>query len=47
MLIIDAKSERAIRWYAADGAVRLRDGSLTLVLPLATLERELKAAGQL
>jgi len=47
MLIIDAKSERACRWYAKYGAMPLRDGSLTLVLPLATLERELKAAGQL
>ena len=47
MLIIDAKSERASQWYAKYGAMPLRDGSLTLVLPLATLERALKVAGQL
>jgi GNAT superfamily N-acetyltransferase len=47
MLIIDAKNERAARWYSKYGAVPLRDNRLTLVLPLATLERELKAAGQL
>lgn len=47
MLIIDAKSQRASQWYSKYGAMPLRDGSLTLVLPLATLERELKAARQL
>jgi GNAT superfamily N-acetyltransferase len=47
MLIIDAKSERAARWYSSYGAVPLHDKPLTLVLALATLERELKAAGQI
>lgn len=47
MLVIDAKDERAARWYAAHGATALRDRPLTLVLPLAQLERELKAAGKL
>lgn len=47
MLIIDAKNERAAGWYSKYGAVPLRGEPLTLVLPLATLERELKAAGQL
>jgi hypothetical protein len=47
MLIIDAKSERAAQWYASYGALPLQDQPLTLVLPLATIERELRAAGQL
>jgi hypothetical protein len=47
MLIIDAKDDRAARWYAGHGATALRDRPLTLVLPLAPLERELRAAGQL
>jgi hypothetical protein len=36
-LLIDAKSERAARWYAGFGAVRLDDAPMTLVLPLATV----------
>ncbi|HEX6002154.1 MAG TPA: GNAT family N-acetyltransferase [Hyphomicrobiaceae bacterium] len=36
-LLIEAKSERAARWYAGFGAVRLDDAPMTLVLPLATL----------
>lgn len=47
MLVIDAKNERAARWYAGYGATALRDKPLTLVLPLAPLERELRATGQL
>jgi GNAT superfamily N-acetyltransferase len=47
MLVIDAKDDRAARWYAAHGATALRDRPLTLVLPLARLERALRAAGQL
>ena len=47
MLIIDAKNERAAAWYASYSAVPLSGKSLTLILPLATLERELRAAGQL
>lgn len=35
VLIIDAKSERAARWYAGYGAVALRDKPLTLVMSLA------------
>lgn len=34
-LLIDAKDERAARWYAAHGAVTLLDAPLSLVLPLA------------
>lgn len=47
VLIIDAKNDRAANWYASYGAMPLQDKPLTLVLALATLERELKAAGQL
>jgi GNAT superfamily N-acetyltransferase len=34
-LLIDAKDERAARWYAAHGALPLLDAPLSLVLPLA------------
>ncbi len=47
VLIIDAKNERAARWYAGYGAVPLNNKPLTLVISLATFEAELKAAGQL
>lgn len=47
ILIIDAKSVRAASWYASYGAIPLQDKPLTLLLPLATLERELRSAGQL
>jgi hypothetical protein len=36
-LLIDAKSERAARWYAGFGAARLDDTPMTLVLSLATV----------
>lgn len=41
-LIIDAKSERAARWYAAYGAMPLEDEPLTLVISLAALAAALK-----
>ena len=47
VLIIDAKNDRAAQWYANYGAVRLSNRPLTLVMSLATLAAELKAAGQL
>lgn len=47
ILIIDAKNQRAAHWYASSGAIPLHDKPLTLRLPFATLERELRAAGQL
>jgi GNAT superfamily N-acetyltransferase len=47
VLIIDAKNDRAARWYAGYGAVSLSNRPLTLVMPLATFAAELKAAGQL
>jgi GNAT superfamily N-acetyltransferase len=47
VLIIDAKNDRAARWYARYGAVPMRNRPLTLVMSLATFAAELKAAGQL
>jgi GNAT superfamily N-acetyltransferase len=47
VLIIDAKNDRAARWYAGYGAVALRDSPLTLVMPLALFGPELKRSGQL
>ncbi len=35
-LLIDAKNDRAARWYESCGALRLDDAPLSLVLPLAT-----------
>ncbi len=47
LLIIDAKNERAAKWYASYGAVPLNNRPLTLVMSLATFAAELKAVGQL
>ena len=47
VLIIDAKNDRAARWYATYGAVPLHNKPLTLVMSLATFAAGLKAAGQL
>src|SRR5947209_3371464 len=47
ILIIDAKNQRAARWYASYGAMALRNKPLTLVMCLATFAADLKAAGQL
>jgi GNAT superfamily N-acetyltransferase len=47
ILIIDAKNERAARWYANYGAVFLSGKPLTLVMPLGTFAADLRAAGQL
>ena len=35
-LLIDAKNDRAARWYESYGALRMGDAPLWLVLPLAT-----------
>jgi hypothetical protein len=45
-IIIDAKNDRAARWYTNYGAIPLSK-PLTLVMSLATFAAELKAAGQL
>ena len=47
VLIIDAKNDRAARWYTSYGAVSLSSRPLTLVMPLATFAAELRAAGLL
>jgi hypothetical protein len=46
VLVIDAKNDRVAEWYAGYGAVSLLDTPLSLVLPLATIEVALKAAGK-
>jgi GNAT superfamily N-acetyltransferase len=47
VLVIDAKNDRAAGWYTAYGAVPLLDAPLSLLLPLATIEAALRAAGKL
>jgi GNAT superfamily N-acetyltransferase len=47
VLIIDAKNERAARWYTNYGAVPLSNKPLTLVMSLTTFAADLQAAGQL
>lgn len=46
VLIIDAKNVRAAAWYASYGAIPLNDAELTLMLPLATIERLLEEVGK-
>ena len=46
VLIIDAKNDRAARWYAGYGATALSKKPLALVRPLATFDAEFKAASQ-
>ncbi|MEZ6032320.1 MAG: hypothetical protein R3C17_04450 [Planctomycetaceae bacterium] len=46
-VLIDAKSERAAKWYASYGAVALSDAPLSLLLPLATIHAALEASGKL
>ena len=41
-LLIDAKNDRAARWYESYGALRLDDAPLSLVLPLAVAADALK-----
>ena len=45
-LLIDAKNERAARWYEVYGALCLLDDPRSLVLPLATVEAALKTTGR-
>lgn len=45
-LLIDAKNERVAGWYETYGAISLLDAPRSLVLPLATIEAALKAAGR-
>jgi hypothetical protein len=46
-LLIDAKNERAARWYASYGAVPLLDAALSLLLLFTTIHAALSVAGQL
>jgi GNAT superfamily N-acetyltransferase len=46
-LLIDAKDERAAKWYATYGATRLADAPLSLVLPLTTIKAALEAPKRL
>ena len=46
ILIIDAKIDRAVRWYASYGAIPLQDAPRTLVMALATFAAGLKATGK-
>ena len=45
-LLIDAKSDRVVGWYASYGAVALLDAPRSLVLPLAVIDAVLTAAGR-
>ena len=45
-LAIDAKDERAARWYERFGALPLLDDPLKLVLPLETIARTIAAGGK-
>jgi GNAT superfamily N-acetyltransferase len=45
-LLIDAKNGRVAGWYVSYGAAPLADAPLSLLLPLATIEAALKAAGK-
>ena len=47
VLVIDAKNESVAKWYASYGAVPLLDATLTLLLPLTTIEGALKRAKRL
>jgi GNAT superfamily N-acetyltransferase len=44
-LLIDAKNDRAARWYESYGALRLEDAPLSLVLPLAVAAEALESNG--
>jgi GNAT superfamily N-acetyltransferase len=46
VILIDAKNERVVDWYASYGAVSLLDAPLILVLPLRTIAAALKSAGK-
>jgi hypothetical protein len=43
-LAIDAKDERAAKWYERFGALALLDDPLILVLPLASIAEAIKRA---
>ncbi|PTN36377.1 GNAT family N-acetyltransferase [Desulfonatronum sp. SC1] len=45
-LLIDAKNERAARWYTGYGAVPLLDQPLSLLLPLKTIQAALSVTSR-
>ena len=47
LMIIDAKNDRAAKWYASFGAEPLADQPRTLVAPLSTFAVALKGSGHL
>ena len=47
VMAIEAKNERAARWYVGYGAEPLEDRPLTLVAPLRLFAEALRAAGRL
>jgi len=47
LMIIDAKNDRAAKWYASFGAEPLADQPRTLVVPLSTFAVALKGSGHL
>lgn len=47
VMLIDAKNQRAADWYASYGAIPLADVPLSLVMPLATIQKTLAACGKL
>lgn len=46
-LLIDAKNERAVHWYASYGGVPLLDAPHSLLLPFKIIHAALTAAGKL
>lgn len=46
-LLIDAKNQSIVSWYAGYGAVPLLDQPLALLLPLDTIRQALSAAGKI
>lgn len=46
-LLIDAKNDRVAGWYESYGAIALLDAPRSLLLPLATIQAALEAAGRL
>jgi GNAT superfamily N-acetyltransferase len=45
-LLIDAKNESVATWYTSYGAMPLLDAPLSLMLPLATIQKALDATGK-
>ena len=46
-LLIDAKDERAAKWYGSYGAVPLMDAPLSLLIPLSTIQATFEASGKI